>query len=94
METAVNSVGFSSRQIAAVEDEEQNQPEPAGRTRKPAVVKGTVKPLPNRLCYPDLYAEWKARVDAGGSRGLPRCKRCDGILHWEENHDCPGYMSL
>ena len=51
-----------------------------------AVTKGERKPLPNRLCYPELYAAWKKR----GGR-IPSCKRCKHILHWEEHHDCPGF---
>jgi hypothetical protein len=47
---------------------------------------------PNRVCYPELYAEWKARVDAGGSRKLPKCKKCHGWLHWEEHHVCDGFI--
>lgn len=44
------------------------------------------KPLPNRLCYPEAFKDWKP-----GMR-VPRCKRCDGILHPEENHTCEGYV--
>jgi hypothetical protein len=47
---------------------------------------------PNRICYAELYAQWKARVDAGGSRKLPKCNRCRAILHWEEHHTCPGFI--
>lgn len=47
--------------------------------------------MPNRVCYPALYAEYQARVAVGGSRKLYKCKRCHGILHWEEHHDCPGF---
>ena len=47
---------------------------------------------PNRICYAELYAQWKARVDAGGSRKLPKCNRCRGTLHWEEHHNCPGFI--
>lgn len=45
------------------------------------------KPLPNRLCYPELYAEWKKY---GGK--LYKCKRCKEIIQWEEHHHCPGYI--
>lgn len=58
---------------------DQNRPE--GK-----VTKGERKPLPNRLCYPELYAQWQKR------RGkIPSCKRCKEILFWEEHHDCPGF---
>jgi hypothetical protein len=50
------------------------------------VTKAERKPLPNRLCYPELYAQWQKR------RGkIPSCKRCKEILFWEEHHDCPGF---
>jgi len=50
------------------------------------IVKGERKPLPNRLCYPELYSQWQKR------RGkIPSCKRCKEILFWEEHHDCPGF---
>ena len=47
---------------------------------------------PNRICYAELYAQWKARVDAGGSRKLPKCNRCRATIHWEEHHNCPGFV--
>lgn len=60
--------------------------------RRAAAEKRAARPVPNRVCYAELYAEWKARVTAGGSRKLPKCLRCDGIIHWEENHVCPGFQ--
>jgi len=42
---------------------------------------------PNRICYAELYEHWKA---SGGK--LPKCNRCRAILHWEEHHDCPGFI--
>jgi hypothetical protein len=59
---------------------EQNQ-RPKGK-----VVKGDVKPLPNRLCYPDTFKDWKP-----GMR-VPRCKKCGDSLQPNENHVCPGYV--
>jgi hypothetical protein len=46
------------------------------------------RPVPNRICYADLYEQWKAN---GGGK-LPKCKRCRGIIRWEENHQCPGFI--
>ena len=46
------------------------------------------RPVPNRICYADLYEHWKAN---GGGK-LPKCKRCRGIIRWEENHLCPGFI--
>jgi hypothetical protein len=45
-------------------------------------------PVPNRICYAELYEQWKAN---GGGR-LPKCNKCGGTLHWEENHACPGFI--
>jgi hypothetical protein len=70
----------------------QQQNQSQNQRPKGVITKGTVPLPPNRICYPDLYADWKKRVDAGGSRKLHHCKRCDGILHWEENHVCPGFI--
>ena len=49
------------------------------------VVKGERKPLPNRLCYPDAFKNWKR-----GMR-VPRCRVCKENLYPEENHVCEGY---
>ena len=43
---------------------------------------------PNRICYAELYAQWKAN---GGGK-LPKCKKCRATIHWEEHHNCPGYI--
>jgi hypothetical protein len=47
---------------------------------------------PNRICYAELYAEWKAKHDAGKDPVIPRCNRCRQKLHWEEHHNCPGFI--
>jgi hypothetical protein len=61
--------------------QDQKQTRPVG-----TITKGERKPLPNRLCYPELYAQWQKK------RGrIPSCKRCKEILFWEEHHDCPGF---
>jgi len=44
------------------------------------------RPVPNRICYADTaFKNWKP-----GMR-LPKCRRCDAILHPEVNHQCEGY---
>jgi len=44
------------------------------------------RPVPNRICYADTaFKNWKP-----GMR-LPKCRRCDAILHPEENHKCEGF---
>jgi len=52
------------------------------------------KPLTNRLCYPELYADWlRRKAKRGGvSPQLPKCRRCGDTLFWEENHVCEGYV--
>lgn len=44
------------------------------------------RPVPNRICYAEAFANWKP-----GQR-LPRCRRCEAILQPEENHVCPGFQ--
>lgn len=43
---------------------------------------------PNRICYAELYEQWKAN---GGGK-LPKCKKCRATIHWEEHHNCPGFI--
>ncbi len=43
---------------------------------------------PNRICYAELYEQWKAN---GGGK-LPKCKKCLTTIHWEEHHNCPGFI--
>lgn len=61
---------------------EQNQ-----KPKRPmgTVVKGERKPLPNKLCYPDAFKDWKP-----GMR-VPRCRVCKENLYPEQNV-CPGYV--
>ena len=64
---------------------DQNRPE--GQ-----ITKGEKKPLPNRLCYPELF---KGRIGPKGEwlgGKVPKCKRCEGNLFPEENHECPGFI--
>jgi hypothetical protein len=43
---------------------------------------------PNRICYADLYEQWKAN----GCGKVPKCKKCRATIHWEEHHNCPGFI--
>jgi hypothetical protein len=84
------------RQAASVAANAKAKPEEANgslpeQNQKPkrptgTLVKGERKPLPNRLCYPDAFKDWKP-----GMR-VPKCKKCGGNLQPNENHACPGYI--
>lgn len=51
------------------------------------------RPLLNRHTYAWLYEGWLAEVEAGGCRLLPKCKRCDTTLQWDEPaHVCDGFV--
>jgi hypothetical protein len=57
---------------------------------KPSRPVGTItkgeKPLPpNRICYAEAFKDWRP------GKAVPRCRRCDYLLHPNENHVCPGY---
>lgn len=41
--------------------------------------------VPNTICYKEAFADWKPGVR------VPRCNRCDAILHPNENHKCEGF---
>jgi len=43
------------------------------------------KPLPNRLCYPEAFKNWRP-----GMR-VPKCRVCGDNLQPQENHVCEGY---
>lgn len=53
----------------------------AERARRAAI------PVPNRIAYAWLHEAWKQH---GGP--IPPCKRCGELLHWEEHHECPGFI--
>jgi len=67
---------------------EQNQ-----KPKRPTgtVLKGERKPLPNNLCYPDLFKDRYVNGKWLGGR-VPKCKRCGDNLQPNEHHDCPGYI--
>ena len=50
------------------------------------------RPVPNYLCYRELFA---GRVDENGNwigpGKLPRCRKCDRWLEPKQNHQCPGF---
>lgn len=56
------------------------------------ITKGERKPLPNRLCYPEAFAHCYDKDGKWIGGKVPRCKRCDAVLHPNENHVCPGYV--
>ena len=73
--------------LGAVANQDQKQNQPQGRPVG-VITKGEKKPLPNRICYADLYEKWLKN----GKGRIPRCTRCGGTLFWEENHECPGFV--
>jgi hypothetical protein len=101
--TSKGSIGFKQDKPVAVVlkastvevlGAEARQKQQQSQNQKPsaAITKGEKKPLPNRLCYPELF---KGRIGPKGEwlgGKLPRCRRCAAILFPEENHDCPGYL--
>lgn len=74
---------------ASQRDEKGGRVSARGNTnQKPmgTVTEAKKKPLPNRLCYPEAFKDWRP-----GMR-MPKCKRCDCNLFPEENHVCEGYV--
>jgi hypothetical protein len=52
----------------------------ADRARRSAI------PVPNRICYATTaFLKWKP-----GDR-IPKCRVCEGLLHPNDNHVCPGF---
>jgi|ERR1035437_460871 hypothetical protein len=64
---------------------EQQQNQNQNQRPKGVITKVERKPLPNRLCYPDAFKDWKP-----GMR-VPKCRVCEGVLYPEENHVCDGF---
>lgn len=57
--------------------------------------KGERPPVPNWIAYKNIVFFVGKNVDEEGNwlgGKIPRCKVCDGWLHPQENHKCPGYM--
>lgn len=91
-----SSTGRAIASAAAGQRDEQSGSGASARskTSKPigTIVHAPKKPLPNRLCYPELF---KNRIGPNGEwlgGRVPRCNRCHGNLQPEENHVCPGYV--
>jgi hypothetical protein len=64
------------------------------RQRQEARAARADRPVPNRIAYADTA--FKDRYDANGKwlgGKVPRCRKCDGLLHPEENHRCPGFIA-
>ncbi|MGA8215490.1 MAG: hypothetical protein WB799_17970 [Candidatus Sulfotelmatobacter sp.] len=72
-------VGLAVEAIKLLKEREQRLA--ADRARKAAI------PVPNRIAYAETaFKNWKQ-----GMR-VPRCLKCDGLLHPEENHQCEGFI--
>jgi hypothetical protein len=83
---------YESAPNPIAEAAKQHQQELEAERRAAAEVRAA-RPLLNKHTYDWLYEEWKARVAAGGTRKMPKCRRCAAILHWDEPaHVCPGYI--
>lgn len=50
------------------------------------ITQGEKKPLPNYLCYPEAFKDWRP------GRLLPKCRVCGDILQRNENHVCEGFV--
>lgn len=75
-ESPKNTITVEAEKWLKARDEERRERRAARRA----------KPVPNRICYAEAFANWKP-----GQR-LPRCRRCEAILQPEENHVCPGFQ--
>lgn len=83
---------YESEQNPVVQEAEKHQAELDEVRRKKAESRAT-RPLLNKHTYAWLYEEWMAEDAAGRRHPIPKCKRCDAILHWEEPaHECPGFI--
>jgi hypothetical protein len=78
--------------IADEAEKHQRQLQEEAKTRAAERREQRYATAPNSVCYPELYAEWQAKRDAGKDPVIPRCNRCRQKLHWEEHHDCPGFI--
>jgi hypothetical protein len=77
--------GFLADQAKQIQKQRQEQKLIAAANAKPFV-------MLNKHSYRWLYEAYQARVKAGGSRRLEKCKRCEAVLHWEEPaHVCSGF---
>ena len=83
---------YESAPNPVAEEAAKHQQELDEQRQKRALARAN-RPLLNKHTYAWLYEEWKAEVQAGGSRRLPHCKRCDATIQWEEPaHECPGFV--
>jgi hypothetical protein len=67
---------------AAKKKEEERQERAAARA---------LGPVPNYICYAWLFPNYDPKTGRGAPSPLPECKKCDGIIHPQEHHDCPGF---
>jgi hypothetical protein len=81
------AAGAAGREkFGVVVSSNQNLKPPIGMDNGNGVKPVVKKLLPNRLCYPAAFRNWKR-----GMR-VPKCRRCDANLQPEENHVCEGYV--
>ena len=75
---------------ASVKKKKSAEPSPgswADRNRPVGkITQGEKKPLPNYLCYPEAFKDWRP------GRLLPKCRVCGDILQRNENHVCEGFV--
>lgn len=85
MGTVEEPSGFLADQARQIQKQRQEQKLIAAANAKPFV-------MLNKHSYRWLYEAYQARVKAGGSPRLEKCKRCEAVLHWEEHaHVCSGF---
>lgn len=48
-------------------------------------------PVPNYICYAWLFPNFDPKTGKGAPSPLPKCKKCDGIIHPMDNHKCEGF---
>lgn len=79
-------ITYRSPKNPLAEEAKRNQKQKELQRQERAAARAA-RPVPNRICYADTaFKGWKP-----GTR-LPKCRRCDAILHPEENHACPGFQ--
>jgi hypothetical protein len=85
-------VVYSTPEQPEVLAAEKQQKQDREDRRIAAIERRENRVLLNKHTYAWLYEQYQARVAAGGTTKLPRCKRCEAVIHWEEPaHVCPGF---
>jgi hypothetical protein len=76
--------GVLADEAKKIQKQRQEQKIIAGRKPPP--------PVPNYICYAELFKGFDPKTHKGGPRRVPHCKKCDGLLHPTGHHTCPGYI--